>query len=72
VLGSDDEWTRLPLTARRIPSMPPEPVRRLGGGLVRGAIMACERAEEQERTPPLAARAVAALPRLLAMELGTR
>jgi len=55
-----------------VPSLPPEPLRRLGGGLVRRSIMACEAAEEQERRPSLAARAGAALPRLLGMELGTR
>jgi glycine/D-amino acid oxidase-like deaminating enzyme len=71
-LGADDEWTRLPLVTRRVPALPPEPLRRIGGGLVRAAIMACEAAEEQERRPPLAARAGAALPRLLGMELGTR
>jgi len=71
-LGADDEWTRLPLATRRPPSLPPEPLRRLGGGLVRASIMACEEAEEQHRRPPLAARAGAALPRLLGMELGTR
>lgn len=71
-LGADDEWTRLPLVTRRVPALPPEPLRRLGGGLVRSAIMACEAAEEQGRRPPLAARAGAALPRLLGMELGTR
>jgi hypothetical protein len=47
-------------------------LRRVGGGLVRAAIMACEAAEEQERRPPLLARAGAAVPRLLRMELGTR
>jgi glycine/D-amino acid oxidase-like deaminating enzyme len=72
VLDADDEWTRLPLATRNVPSLPPEPLRRLGGGLVRSAIMACESAEEQERTPALAARATASLPRLLGMELGTR
>jgi len=71
-LGSDDEWTRLPLATRRVPRLPPEPLRRLGGGAVRSAIMACEAAEEAGRRPPLAARAGAALPRLLGMELGTR
>ncbi|HKB93039.1 MAG TPA: FAD-dependent oxidoreductase [Gaiellaceae bacterium] len=72
VLAADDEWTRLPLAARRVPSLPPEPLRRLGGGIVRASIMACEAAEEQGRRPPRAARAGAALPRLLGMELGTR
>jgi glycine/D-amino acid oxidase-like deaminating enzyme len=72
VLGADDEWTRLPLATRSVPRLPPEPLRRAGGGLVRWAIMACEAAEEQGRRPPLAARAGAALPRLLGLELGTR
>jgi glycine/D-amino acid oxidase-like deaminating enzyme len=71
-LGADDEWTRLPLATRTIPRLPPEPFRRVGGGLVRWAIMACEAAEEEGRRPPLGARAGAALPRLLGMELGTR
>jgi hypothetical protein len=68
----DDQWTGSPLAARRVPSLPPEPFKRLGGGVVRTAIMACERAEEEDRRPPLAARAVAALPRLLRMQIGTR
>ncbi len=72
VLGVDDELTRLPLVTRRVPKLPPEPIRRLGGGLVRAAIMACEEAEEQGRRPPRAARAGAALPRLLRMSVGTR
>jgi glycine/D-amino acid oxidase-like deaminating enzyme len=72
VLGADDEWTRLPLAARSVPGLPGEPFRRVGGGLVRWAIMSCEAAEEEGRRPPVAARAAAALPRLLGMELGTR
>jgi len=71
-LGADDEWTRLPLANRRVPRLPPEPFRRVGGGLVRWAVMSCEEAEEAGRRPPVAARAAAALPRLLGMELGTR
>jgi glycine/D-amino acid oxidase-like deaminating enzyme len=72
VLDADDEWTRLPLAARDVPRLPREPFRRIGGGLVRWAIMSCESAEEQGRAAPLPARAAAALPRLLGMELGTR
>jgi hypothetical protein len=34
--------------------------------------MACEAAEEDGRNPPLAARAGAAVPRLLRMQIGTR
>ncbi|HZR94306.1 MAG TPA: FAD-dependent oxidoreductase [Gaiellaceae bacterium] len=71
-LGSNDEWTRLPLASRHVPSLPPEPFRRLGGGLVRHSIMRCEEAEERGERPPLHARAGAAIPRLLRMELGTR
>jgi glycine/D-amino acid oxidase-like deaminating enzyme len=71
-LGRDDEWTALPLATRRVPRLPPEPLKRLGGGLVRAAVMACELAEEESRRPPLLARAGASLPRLLGMQLGTR
>jgi glycine/D-amino acid oxidase-like deaminating enzyme len=71
-LGLEDEWTALPLASRQVPSLPPEPFKRLGGGLVRSAILACERADEDNRRPPLAARAGAALPRLFGMEIGTR
>jgi glycine/D-amino acid oxidase-like deaminating enzyme len=70
--GRDDEWTSLPLATRRVPRLPPEPLTRIGGGLVRAAIMACEAAEERERRPPLVARAAATLPRLLGMQIGTR
>jgi glycine/D-amino acid oxidase-like deaminating enzyme len=56
-LASDDEWTRLPLATRRVPSLPPEPLRRIGGGLVRASIMACEAAEERGERPPVYVRA---------------
>ncbi len=72
VLGVEDEWTRSPLATREVPRLPPEPFRRVGGGLVRWAIMACEAAEEEGRRPSLAARTAAALPRMLGIELGTR
>ena len=71
-LGAKDEWTRSPLATRSVPRLPGEPFRRIGGGLVRWAIMACEAAEEEGRRPPMVARATASLPRLLGMELGTR
>ena len=71
-LGLDDEWTSLPLVTRKVASLPPEPLKRLGGGLVRAAIIACEEAEEEGRRAPLAARAGAAIPRLLRMQIGTR
>ena len=71
-LGADDERTRSPLAARSVPRLPGEPFRRVGGGLVRWAIMSCEASEEQGRRPSVVARTAAALPRLLGMELGTR
>jgi glycine/D-amino acid oxidase-like deaminating enzyme len=72
VRGVEDEWTALPLVRRRVATVPPEPFRRLGGGAIRAAILACEEAEEAGRRPPLAARATAAVPRLLRMRLGQR
>jgi glycine/D-amino acid oxidase-like deaminating enzyme len=71
-VGRDDEWTALPLATRKVPSLPPEPLKRLGGGLVRTAIMACEQAEEEGRRASVLARAGAALPQLLGMQIGTR
>jgi glycine/D-amino acid oxidase-like deaminating enzyme len=71
-VGRDDEWTALPLATRRVPALPPEPLKRLGGGLVRAAIIACEEAEEEGRRASTAARAAATLPRLVGMQIGTR
>jgi glycine/D-amino acid oxidase-like deaminating enzyme len=68
----EDEWTALPLASRRVASLPPEPFKHLGGALVRSAILACERADEENRRAPLPARVGAALPRLFGMEIGTR
>jgi glycine/D-amino acid oxidase-like deaminating enzyme len=70
--GRDDEWTQLPLATRRVPALPPEPLKRLGGGLVRAAIIAREEAEEDGRRAGLGVRAVAGLPRVLRMQIGTR
>jgi glycine/D-amino acid oxidase-like deaminating enzyme len=72
VLRLEDEWTALPLATRRVPSLPPEPLKRLGGGVVRSAILACEEAEEEGRRPAVLARLGAVLPRLLRMQIGTR
>jgi glycine/D-amino acid oxidase-like deaminating enzyme len=72
VLGEDDELTRLPFVTRRVPKLPPEPIKRLGGGVVRASILAVEEAEQAGRSPSLPARAGAALPRLLGLRIGTR
>jgi glycine/D-amino acid oxidase-like deaminating enzyme len=72
VLGADDQWSRLPLATRSVPSFPPEPVRRIGGRLVRWGILAVEEAEEKGRRPPPGARFVSTLPRRLGLTVGTR
>jgi glycine/D-amino acid oxidase-like deaminating enzyme len=73
VTRADDEWTALPLTNRRpLRPLPPEPLRYVGGSLVRRAILACEEAEDRGRRAPLPMRAAARLPRALGMQLGTR
>ena len=71
-LGRDDEWSASPLVRTPSASLPPEPLKRLGGGAIRAATLAVERAEEQGERGPAAARAVSAIPRLLRMPLGTR
>lgn len=70
--GADDEWTRLPLVERKVARVPREPVRRIGGGLIRAAILSLEEAEEHGRRGSPLAKAVAGIPRLLGMKLGTR
>jgi glycine/D-amino acid oxidase-like deaminating enzyme len=72
VSGADDEWTRLPLVERRVARVPREPLRRIGGGLIRSAILSLEEAEEHGRRGSPVAHAVAGIPRLLGMKLGTR
>jgi glycine/D-amino acid oxidase-like deaminating enzyme len=72
VLGIDDELTRLPLVNRRMRPLPPEPVKGLGGALIRGASLRVEEAEEGGRRAAAPLRAVAALPRLLGLRVGVR
>jgi glycine/D-amino acid oxidase-like deaminating enzyme len=72
VLDADDEWSRLPLVNRRVRPLPPEPLKRLGGAIVRASVLALEQADEEGRRPPLAARVGAALPRLTGTRLGLR
>jgi glycine/D-amino acid oxidase-like deaminating enzyme len=72
VLGADDEWSRLPLAQRLPPRLPPEPLRFIGASVVRRATLAVEVADEEGRRPAAVARAVAALPRVLGLRIGTR
>jgi glycine/D-amino acid oxidase-like deaminating enzyme len=71
-LGIDDELTALPLVNRRVRPLPPEPLKGLGGALVRGAALRVEEAEQAGDRPALPLRAVAALPRLVGIRVGTR
>ncbi|MEX2210536.1 MAG: FAD-binding oxidoreductase [Gaiellaceae bacterium] len=71
-LGTQDEWSALPLVDRRARRLPPEPLRYVGGKLVRWGTLASEDAIGAGRRAPLPARAAAAIPRLLRMPIGTR
>jgi len=70
--GVEDEWTALPLARRKLPRLPPEPFRYLGGRAIRAAIMATEEAEEAGRVAPLPVRAVAGVPAKIGLLVGTR
>jgi glycine/D-amino acid oxidase-like deaminating enzyme len=71
-LGIEDELTALPLVNRRVRPLPPEPVKGWGGALVRGAALRVEEAEEAGVRAALPLRAIAALPRVAGLRIGTR
>jgi glycine/D-amino acid oxidase-like deaminating enzyme len=71
-LRIEDELTSLPLVNRHVRPLPPEPLKGLGGALVRGAALRVEEAEETGRPAALPLRAVAALPRVFGLRVGTR
>jgi putative aminophosphonate oxidoreductase len=50
-LGRKDEWSNHPLVNRAAPSFPPEPIRFVGGKMVRAAVARRERAEIADRKP---------------------
>lgn len=72
VLGQKDYWATLPFCTRDVPKLPPEPFRFAGGRLIRNAIIACEEAEERGQPPSAVNRAIAHLPRMFGMRIGTR
>ena len=61
-----------PLAARRVPTLPPEPLRTLGANIVRRALLAVDDAETGGRRPPRWATGVARLPSLLGLRLASR
>lgn len=71
-LGTSDRWTRSAFCSRRLPRLPPEPFRFIGGAAVRSRTIALEDAADAGRSAPLHARGVAALPRMLGMRIGIR
>jgi glycine/D-amino acid oxidase-like deaminating enzyme len=72
VLDEKDMWSSLPLCTREVPSLPPEPFRYYGGRVIRRAILACEDAEERNQPAPVIASAIAAIPRVFGLKIGTR
>jgi glycine/D-amino acid oxidase-like deaminating enzyme len=69
-LGRRDRWTALPLVEHRAARVPPEPLRYVGGAIVRRSVLRREAAEERgERADPLT-RAVAGLPERLGIHIG--
>lgn len=71
-LGRRDEWTSLALVGRRPRPLPPEPLRYVGGRAIRHATIACEDAGEAGLAEPPVMAALASVPRLLGLPLGTR
>jgi glycine/D-amino acid oxidase-like deaminating enzyme len=72
VLDQNDMWSNLPLCTRDVPSLPPEPFRYYGGRAIRRAVLACEDAEERGQPAPVLASAIAAIPRVFGLKIGTR
>jgi putative aminophosphonate oxidoreductase len=60
-LGLDDEWARAGLVGPAPGAFPPEPLRFVGGLLVREAVKAKERAEDEGRAPGRVALGIARL-----------
>jgi putative aminophosphonate oxidoreductase len=60
-LGLDNDWTRCGLVRRPPRGFPPEPIRYVGGRLVRGAVARKERAEDAGRRPAPIDRGLARL-----------
>jgi glycine/D-amino acid oxidase-like deaminating enzyme len=72
VLKKKDLWGSSPICQRQMPRLPPEPFRYLGGAVIRRAILACEDAEEQNTSASTLMRAIASLPSLLHLKIGSR
>ena len=60
-LGVEDEWSQCGLVRSPPPGLPPEPLRYVGGRVVRAAVARKERAQDAGRQPALLDRALARL-----------
>jgi glycine/D-amino acid oxidase-like deaminating enzyme len=70
VLDRRDEWTGLPLVEPPLDLVPPEPLRWVGGELIRRAVLRKEALEEGEEPVDPLTRFVADVPRRLGVHLG--
>ena len=55
-LEKQDEWASCPLVRPATRDFPPEPIRMIGSKLIRRALLAKDRADDEGREPPLAAK----------------
>ncbi len=69
-LGRSDEATHSPIVKPPRVRVPPEPLRYVGGMIVRSAMLRRERFEEQGRRPGLLTRTIAGLPERIGIHLG--
>jgi glycine/D-amino acid oxidase-like deaminating enzyme len=69
-LGRRDEMTALAIVEQPPGLVPPEPLRYLGGSIVRRAMVRKERFEEQGRRADPLTRAIAGLPELIGVQIG--
>ncbi|WP_165913159.1 FAD-dependent oxidoreductase [Tamaricihabitans halophyticus] len=72
VLGADDRWTNSPFCDRKVPRLPPEPLRYLGGKLIHRSSLAVEDSLDRGERPSGIHRLVATLPRLFGLRIGLR
>ncbi|MQW87614.1 FAD-dependent oxidoreductase [Sinorhizobium saheli] len=72
VLNEKDRWYNSPFCQRERVRFPPEPLRYIGGTMIRNAIVKCEDAEDAGQPQPLLARGIAEIPRVMGMRIGMR
>jgi glycine/D-amino acid oxidase-like deaminating enzyme len=65
-----DRWSSLPLVEPPPVRVPPEPLRYMGGSVVRRAVLRKERLEEEQRRADALTLAVAGLPELFGLHIG--